>query len=239
VSEALERLLVVGDLDTSITQLAHRRAGLADKAGLTALEASLVALDAEAAAAAGRRAALMAVQKDLEGQIATLTERRVGIEQRMYAATGSSTRDLQAMSDEAKHLGERAAELEEQDLVAMVDQEPIDAELADLATRRAPLAEQVVTLREQVAHDAAEIDAELATAIATRAAEAAQLPGPLAERYETLRTRLKGSGVARLVGHRCAGCHLELAPVEVARIREASPDAVVTCDQCGRILIPT
>ena len=239
MSEALERVLVVGDLDTTITQLTHRRAGLADKSGLTALEASLVALDAETANAAGQRAALVAVQKDLEGQIATLTERRQGIEQRMYAATGSSTRDLQAMSDEARHLGERAAELEEQDLVAMVDQEPIDAELAALAIRRAPLAEQVVTLREQVALDGAEIDAELAAATATRAAEAAQLPGPLAERYEALRTRLKGSGVARLVGHRCAGCHLELAPVEVARIREASPDAVVTCDQCGRILIPT
>jgi predicted nucleic acid-binding Zn-ribbon protein len=239
VSEDLERLLVVGDLDTTITQLQHRRAALADKLGLTALEATLAGLLAEAAVATAKRAELMATQKELEAQIATLNTRRQGIEQRMYAATGSSTRDLQAMSDEVRHLSERQAELEEVELVAMVDQEPIDAELASLATRRAPVETQVAELRTQVATDGAGIDAELATAMAARATEAELLPAALRDRYETLRQRLKGSGVARLVGHRCAGCHLELAPVEVERIRAQPPDAVVTCDQCGRILVPT
>ena len=66
-----------------------------------------------------------------------------------------------------------------------------------------------------------------------------QLPPALSERYEALRARLKGTGAARLVGHRCSGCHLELSPVEVDRIRAMSADTVVTCDQCGRILVPT
>ena len=35
---SLDRLLVVQDLDTLITQLAHRRAALAERVGLTALE---------------------------------------------------------------------------------------------------------------------------------------------------------------------------------------------------------
>jgi predicted nucleic acid-binding Zn-ribbon protein len=239
VSEDLDHLLVVGDLDTSITQLEHRRAGLAAKIGLTALEATMAALDVEVAAATARRAALLATQKDLEAQIATVNERRTGIEQRMYAATGSSTRDLQAMSEEVKHLGERRAELEELELVAMVDQEPIDAELATLAATRAPMDDEAATMRAQVAQDAAEIDAELAVATSTRASEAALLPAALAARYETLRTRLKGSGVARLVGHQCGGCHLELSSGEIERIKAQAPDTVVTCDQCGRILVPT
>jgi predicted nucleic acid-binding Zn-ribbon protein len=54
-----------------------------------------------------------------------------------------------------------------------------------------------------------------------------------------LRTRLKGTGAARLIGHRCDGCHLELSSAEVERIRATTPDSVVTCDQCGRILVPT
>ena len=44
-------------------------------------------------------------------------------------------------------------------------------------------------------------------------------------------------GAARLVGGSCSGCHLVLPSMEVDRIRKAPPDAVITCDQCGRILV--
>jgi predicted nucleic acid-binding Zn-ribbon protein len=236
---SLDRLLVVQDLDTLITQLAHRRAVLAERIGLTALEAELTALATEEAALVAQRGELVATQKDLEAQIAVVNGRRTGIEQRMYAARGSSTRDLQAMDEEVRHLNQRRVELEEEELVAMVDQEPVDAALAALAGRQAPIEEKATVLRAEVAQGQAEIDSELKEARAARTGEAVQLPSALSDRYELLRTRLKGTGAARLIGHRCSGCHLELAPVEVDRIRAMSPDTVVTCDQCGRILVPT
>jgi hypothetical protein len=235
----LDRLLVVQDLDTLITQLTHRRAALAERVGLVALDVELGALAAEEAALMARRRDLEATQKNLEAQIAVADERRTGIEQRMYAARGSSTRDLQAMDEEVRHLSQRRRELEDEELVAMVDQEPIDAALAALAGRKAPIEEKANILRDEVAQGQSEIDAELTTASAARAAEAAQLPAALADRYEGLRTRLKGTGAARLIGHRCDGCHLELSSAEVERIRATTPDSVVTCDQCGRILVPT
>jgi predicted nucleic acid-binding Zn-ribbon protein len=236
---SLERVLVVQDLDTLITQLTHRRAALAERVGLTALESELTTLAAEEAESTARRGELVATQKDLETQIAAINERRSGIEQRMYAARGSSTRDLQAMDEEVRHLNQRRGELEEEELVAMVDQEPIDAALAALAERREPIDAKAVVLRAEVAEGQRAIDGELAVATAQRATEAAQLPTALSERYEALRARMKGTGAARLIGHRCDGCHLELSPVEVERIRAATPDTVVTCDQCGRILVPT
>jgi uncharacterized protein len=237
--ESLARLLVVQDLDTLLTQLAHRRVVLAERSGLTSLEAELHALANEKAALLAQRSVLATTQEELEEQIAALNERSSGIEKRMYAARGSSTRDLQAMDEEVRHLNQRRSELEDQELVAMVDQEPIDVALAGLATRTAPIEEKANSLREEVAVGQAEIDAELATTSATRAAEAALLPEALAARYEVLRTRLKGTGAARLIGHRCDGCHLELSSAEVERIRATTPDSVVTCDQCGRILVPT
>jgi uncharacterized protein len=236
---SLDRLLVVQDLDTLILQLVHRRTALAERVGLTGLEAELAALATEEAQLESRRAELVSVQKDLEAQIAATNERRSGIEQRMYAARGSSTRDLQAMDEEVRHLNQRRSELEDEELVAMVDQEPIDAALAALADRRAPIDEKAIVLRAEVAQGQTEIDAELARARAERDSEATQLPPALYDRYELLRARLKGTGAARLIGHRCSGCHLELAPVEVERIRAMTPDTVVTCDQCGRILVPT
>jgi predicted nucleic acid-binding Zn-ribbon protein len=238
VSNTLDHLLAVQDYDTAMTQLQHRRDALAATSGLAAVEAQLAALETERADAAARRATLTTIQKELEEQIAGITQRRGSIEQRLYAATSSSGRDLQAMNEEVKHLTDRRAELEELELVAMLDQDPIDAELAALGERRAPLEAQAEELRAQIATEAAEIDAQLASAAQARFAEAALLPTALSDRYEILRSRLKGTGAARLVKNRCDGCHLELSSVEVERIRANPSGEVATCEQCGRILVP-
>jgi predicted nucleic acid-binding Zn-ribbon protein len=237
--ESFERLLVVQDLDTLLNQLAHRREVLAERLGLNALGAELAALAREKAALLAQQGVLAASQKELETQIAALNERSSAIEKRMYAARGSSTRDLQAMDEEVRHLNQRRSELEDEELVFMVDQEPIDAALVALAARTIPIEEKINVVQGEMAVEEGEIDAELASATASRATEAALLPEALAARYESLRSRLKGTGAARLIGHQCDGCHLELSSAEVERIRATTPESVVTCDQCGRILVPT
>ncbi len=65
----------------------------------------------------------------------------------MYATTSSSGRDLQAMNEEVRHLTERRAELEEQELAAMLEQDPIDAELQALRERKVPVEQRVDELR--------------------------------------------------------------------------------------------
>ncbi len=235
----LDHLLAVQDFDTSITQLQHRRDALVEASGLAGVERQVASLGAERADATARRGVLTATQKDLEEQIAAISERREHIEKRMYAATSSSGRDLQAMNEEVRHLTQRRAELEELELVAMLEQDPIDAELAVLRERAAPLEAQAADLGRQVAEGQVEIEAALAEAIRSRAAEAALLPTALSDRYETLRARLKGTGAARLVGRHCDGCHLELSSVEVEKIRALPPGEVATCEQCGRLLVPT
>jgi predicted nucleic acid-binding Zn-ribbon protein len=238
MSDDLAHLLTVQDLDTTITQLQHRRAALVEASGLAAAEAQLASLEAERADAAARRGELSATQKELEEQIRVINERRDAIEKRMYAATSSSGRDLQAMNEEVRRLTERRAELEEVELVAMLEQDPIDAELAALRGRVEPLEGQTAELRRQVAESQAEIDGALSKAVSSRATEAALLPSGLSQRYEALRARLKGTGAARLVGSHCDGCHLELSSVEVEKIRALPPGEVATCEQCGRILVP-
>jgi hypothetical protein len=143
------------------------------------------------------------------------------------------------MNDEVLHLTERRSGLEELELAAMLEQDPIDAELAALRERAAPLEAQAAELRQQVAEGQVEIDAALPEAIRSRAAEAALLPTALSDRYETLRAHLKGTGAARLVRSHCDGCHLELSSGEVEKIRALPPGEVATCEQCGRILVPT
>jgi predicted nucleic acid-binding Zn-ribbon protein len=232
-----ETLLRVQDLDTLLAQLRHRRTALPERVELTETEATMAGLDARISEAEGRQRDLLARQGELEQQVAAIDQRRQVIERRMYSDTASAARDLQAMNEEVHHLESRRSELEDVELELMEEQEPVDRELAELATERAPLAERAAALHVLVAEAEATVDAELRAAEASRATEAAALPPDLAERYEKLRVRLKGTGAARLIGNRCDGCHLELPSVEVERIKHLPADEVVTCDQCGRILV--
>src|ERR671932_37908 len=69
------------------------------------------------------------------------------------------------------------------------------------------------------------------------AGAASGLPPELSRLYEQLRTKLGGIGAARLVNARCSGCHLPLPATELDRIRREPPDALIRCDQCGRVLV--
>jgi len=46
-------------------------------------------------------------------------------------------------------------------------------------------------------------------------------------------------GAALLRQRRCEGCRLELNNSDIATIRAAANDAVVFCEECGRILVRT
>jgi predicted nucleic acid-binding Zn-ribbon protein len=106
----------------------------------------------------------------------------------------------------------------------------MDGELALLGS-------QADEFRRSIAEHEAEIEGDLERARSDRARLAEEVPADLLSRYEQLRTRLGGTGAARLVGGSCGGCHLQLPAMEFDRVKKAPPDAIIYCDQCGRILV--
>ena len=148
-----------------------------------------------------------------------------------------AARDLTAMQTEIDHLHQRQRELEDRTIEAMEEREPVETLLADLDARRDELDERAGAARVTVAEAEVSIDADIAAAEAARAAAAAGLPAALLQQYDRLRERLGGVGAAPLVGGSCGGCHLSLPATELDRIKKLPPDAVVHCEQCGRILV--
>ena len=192
MSDDLARLLAVQDLDTTITQLEHRRlrspSRRADRRG-----GQLAELEARAGDAAARRGVLAATQKELEEQIAVVSQRRSVIEKRMYAATGSS--------------GARPPGHERRG--AAPDRAPGRARGARTGghagagshRRRARrcASERPLSRRRPKSSGAGGGGPggdrwRAGEAIGARATEAALLPSALADRYETLRAHLKGTG---------------------------------------------
>jgi uncharacterized protein len=234
----LARLLGVQDHDTVIDQLRHRRATLPERAELATIDRQLGALEVRTKELRLQRDELGDRQAALEQQIEASRDRRTALEKRLFGGQVVASRELQAMNEEVKHLARHISELEDREIEVMEALEPLDSELQAGDATRARLDRDVERLRGAVASAEAAIDAELTTENEARAGAASGVPGDLLARYEQLRSKLGGTGAARLVGGSCGGCHLALSSMELDRVRKAAPDAVTTCEQCGRILVP-
>jgi uncharacterized protein len=230
-------LLAVQDLDTAIDQLRHRRANLPERAELKALEADATTLRAELEAAIAARDEVSAREAAFEKDIATSEARIAEIDKRMYSGEVSSSKDLQAMATEIEHLKARVSGLEDSALEALEEREPLDAAVKALEERAAGMVELGKRLQAAIAEAESSIDAELATETAQRSAAAADVPDDLLAEYERLRGRLGGIGVAKLEHGTCMGCRMKLPATELDRVKHQPPDALVHCDQCGRILV--
>lgn len=237
MAEPYDTLIRVQDHDTALDQL-HRRieamperialAGLRERQG--ALRVAMAEVQAEVDDLAGRQAAL-------EERIGVSAKRRHELEARMQSGAVSASKDLQAVDHEVTQLAERQRSLEDEELVLMEEEEPLDQALAAHRATAAELETEAARLSEAAAASEVELRAAIEVEMAARNEAAKGLPADLAERYERLRSHLGGVGAARLVGNRCDGCHLTLPSVEIERIHHLTADTFATCPQCDRILV--
>ncbi len=233
----LARLLVVQDHDTVVDQLRHRRATLPERAELAAIDRQLGALELRTKEVGLKRDELGDRQAALEQQIGASRSRREALEKRLYGGQVAAARELQAMSEEVKHLARHINELEDREIEVMEALEPLDGELQAADVTRDALDKDAQRLRAAIEEHQHALDGDIAEETKARATAASGVRDELLARYEQLRAKLGGTGAARLVGASCSGCHLTLSSMELDRVRKAPPDAVITCEQCGRILV--
>jgi predicted nucleic acid-binding Zn-ribbon protein len=232
-----EALLLVQAADTTSDQLHHRRSALAERAAVAAAEAEAVAAKQAHDTMSAAVEVLAGRQSELEAQLAATEARAVAVEKRLRSGESTAARDLVRWTEEADHLRERAAGIEDQAFAVLVEREEAEAELAAIAERLAAAVEAVRRERGNLAGAEAGVDRELDRVKAERAAATAAVPADLLARYDKLRAHLGGVGAARLVDGSCTGCHLALSPRDLDDARRAPEDAVLTCESCGRILV--
>jgi predicted nucleic acid-binding Zn-ribbon protein len=235
--QAFEDLLVVQAHDTTMDQLRHRHANMAERAQLSAVQAQLAALEREVGSTQAERDEISRTERRLEDEVELVNDKAKQADQLLYSGRVNVPRELTALQEEIEALGRRTRQLEDQELELMERAEPIDERLVGFAQRRSAFDEQAIALLARIAEAESEIEAELATVSAQRSAAAASVPAELLHEYEALRGALGGIGVARLNGNRCEGCHLTLSAVDVDRIRREPEDAIAHCTECSRILV--
>lgn len=140
--------------------------------------------------------------------------------------------ELMQMSDEVAHMKARFAEEEEAELRIMEDAEAADEAVRsatkDLDDTRRASAEEGPGLRTQLA----EWKTELVDVVAEKDAIWAQVP----PRDQTLFSRIRvRPPIARVNGTQCAACHVTVTSSGMQILRKG--DALVQCENCGRILV--
>jgi predicted nucleic acid-binding Zn-ribbon protein len=233
----LEGLMALQDLDIAIDQRRHSREQLPQRDELARIDREAAGLRPSLQTVTAARDALADRQREAETELAATEQRADAVSRRMYSGEVSASRELQAMSDDVDGLKARASMLEDQVLEILDERQPVDEQLADLTARVRDLARHRSETVRDLEKAEAEVDVELSEIERRRGEAAANIAAPLLATYDQLRARLGGIAVSRLVGSHCDGCHLTLPATELDRIRHLPPGELVTCDQCGRILI--
>lgn len=235
--DAQRRLLDLQAIDTTLKQIAHRRAALPEVAELDRLAREISALEDERVRA---QVSVDDIDRDiarLEKDIEQVRSRADRDRARLDAGTGPA-KELEALQHELATLSRRQGELEDAELELMETREQSQADLdrvdTTLATTR--------TTREQteVRRDTAlsDLDKEREWRAGSRVPLVADLPADLVALYERIREST-GMGAALLRAGRCEGCRLELSGSERSRVRAAAPDEVIRCEECQRIQVRT
>lgn len=231
------RLLSLQEKDTVIDQLVHRRAQLPQRNTISEGMTEGAALKASLDAAGAARDSVAAELALLEAEASKVEARVAAINARLYGTSAVSPKDAQAMADEVAQLKTRQSALEDEELETMEQLEPRQREAGRLEAEARELAARVETARSALQAGESEIDVEIEAARAVRDREASQINSALITEYESLRKHLGGIAVAEVEGDRCGGCHLTLSSGELDRIRKASLEEVVHCEECGRRLL--
>jgi predicted nucleic acid-binding Zn-ribbon protein len=232
-----QNLLSMQDHDTVLDQLRHRRETLPERSARADLLAQGQSIANQRDEIAKKRDAVAEREAGLEAELASSEERMKQLDKRLYSGEVSAARDLTAMTEEIARLKTFCSRIEDQAIEALNEREPLDAQIAGYESQLRDLADQIHALERTIAVAEEEIDTEIGTEQSARDALAAGIPDALIARYEALRKKHGGTGAATLNGAQCGGCHLTLPAQEVDRIKREPPDALILCDQCGRILV--
>jgi predicted nucleic acid-binding Zn-ribbon protein len=234
-SENQRTLLDIADLDRRIAQAERARTKPSQAGRITELVAIRQEQLRELTILAGTRDDVRTELKRLESDVAVVEARRNRDAERLAAST--SSKDAQALEHELASLARRQSDLEDAELDVMGRLEEAEAALAAQQALLDTTTAEGSALTTQAKADVAaatDLGAQLAR---DRAAVAESVSPQLLAEYD--RRATNSAGAALLTRGTCEGCRILLPSTDLNDIRRAADDLVVSCPECGCILVRT
>lgn len=235
-SPADQRLLLdIADLDDRMSRADHARKNPSQAARVKELVAARTDLSHELTLRQGARDDLRAELARIESDVAVVDARSARDAQRL--ASSSNSKEAQGLESEIASLARRKNDLEDAELDVMDRLEQADAAVAEQEKAISDVNSEGSRLSAEAKATVAEASATLDAAGRDRTSLASQVPADLLALYDRLSVRAAGAGL--LARGTCGSCHMVLAGTDLQAVRVADDDAVLTCPECGCILVRT
>lgn len=234
VRDTLTALYAVQEIDTLLVRAKRSQAGLDN-----GTEASAAAEAANAASKQKRDALhkLAGELKDSELKLETVETKRKSYQQKLYQGTVTNARELANIEKEIEALGRQQSDLDGRILALMeeVEQAQADSSVAEAQARAAEGHRTEVLAAYRSRYDALAL--ELSSLTQQREAAAARVEDAAAlKRYDAIRVKSAGIGIAKIEGDTCGGCRMKLSSTLIKAVKELAQTQ--TCENCGRLLLP-
>lgn len=172
-------------------------------------------------------------QRQQELELESVTSKIESEEERLYGGQVTNPKELAGLQKEVRYLRERSAELEDELLETMMARE----EARELVAEHRAALEKIESSWEEeqatLVRERDQLQAELAELRSRHEELVSQVPPNALGVYEYLR-RTKGLAVAQFQDGMCLGCRVRLPAVDRRRVQS---EDLVTCSNCGRVLV--
>jgi len=231
----LTHLLHLQEIDTSIDRLRSRRAALE---GGAEAEAARERLRSAETVAGELRLAIDEVSQTvrrLEGDADGFQRKLSDEERRLFDGSVANPKELESIQAEVTNLRNRKSRVEDEVLENMERREGLEGQLGRAEEAVGESRTSLSALLGESEEDLQQIEKDLGGLESERDVLVLEFDPELLELYEDLRRQKKGVGAAALVDGVCQGCHQQLSPVALDRLRRT--DGVRRCEHCRRILV--
>ncbi len=150
----------------------------------------------------------------------------------------TSPKEAAVLQSEIDSLSKRQSILEDQIIELMERIEPYATEETRIERARANCQQSVAAIEAKIASALSEIENQRESVMGEKREAETRAGSELVKLYEDNRQRMGDhTAVGRLVGTSCGACFLEIAAVEIDRIRRLPSDQPSECPECGALVV--
>lgn len=230
------RLLDLQALDTQLAKLAHAKRTHPTLAALAELDGRAGDLHRAAVLQSSRVGDLKRALTKAEDDVAQVRTRRERDQQRLDSGAFDA-KTSQAVTAELVALARRQSDLEDIELEAMEALEGAESELASIREQEAAIDADVARLTAERDAALAELTRQEEEITERRGVAAGGIDAALLARYEKVRARNSGLAVLAVRGATTEPVQVNLSISEVAAIKGAGADELLTDEEHGYILV--
>ena len=230
MSEELQRLIQLQQLDVSIVELRQRVLSIPDEIESQA-ESLQECQDAveELREQAGRQAR---IQRRLEGEVELLQQKLSRYQEQLMDV--KTNREYRAMRHEIAGVRTRISSKEDEILEIMLAMDELDDQTREARRKAEERASEVSSRQQELETFAACSETNMAGFEQERNRLERDLPESLLEQYRRIPSVNNGQALAQVSGQSCQACNVRLRPQLFTEVKSGLK--ILTCETCSRIL---